>query len=194
MLALRSPLVRLAATLILLGLLTLSILFIKNIVTATWQGDRQEEALYKKSPGCFPREDPTEVDQSLPPCQDVTATVIAKPQNTVVEHYRYRDYPKTHLLLTLQFANRQTQTVGDIYTDMWHSISIGDPVSVTLWRGQVQEVDAHGFSSPIFDEKKWNKAEAGLWPWIVTALLCSFFISLLWRFGRSPVSPPPFLI
>lgn len=191
MIVLRSPLVRIAAGLVLLGLLGVSVLLIKNIVTAAWQGDRQEEALFLRSPGCFPRRDPSEVDASLPPCRNVTLTVIAKPQNTVMDHYRGRDYPKTHRFLTLRDAGGRSQTVGDIYEDMWNSIHVGDPVSVTLWRGQVRRVDANGSSSPIFDETKWNRAEARLWPWIVVGLLCSALLSLLWRLGRT--SAPPFL-
>ena len=193
MFILRTPLVRIAITLVLLGLLSLSVVVVKNIITATWQSDRQEGALYKRSPNCFPHQDPSEVDASLPPCQNVMVTVIDKPQNTVVDHYRYHDYPKTHLLLTLQDTNGQTQTVGDIYKDMWNSIHIGDQVSVTLWRNQVREVDANGYSSPIFDPQKWNKAEANLWPWIVVALMCSFSISLLWRLGRIQTISSSFL-
>ena len=192
MVALRSPLVRLAAALVLLGLLGVSVLVIKNIVTAAWEGDRQEEALFRRSPGCVPRRDTSEVDASLPPCLSVTQTVIAKPQNTTVDHYRGRDYPKTHRLLTLRDAEGRSQTVGDIYEDMWNSIHVGDPVSVTLWRGQVREVDANGYGTPIFDETKWRRAEASLWPWIVVGLLCSALLSLLWRRGRT--SAPPSLL
>ena len=191
MAVLRAPLVRLAVALVLLGLLGVSVLRIKAIVTASWQDDRQEEALYQRSPGCIPRRDPSEVDASLPPCVNVTQTVIAKPQNTTVDHYRGRDYPKTHRRLTLRDAEGRTQTVGDIYEDMWNSIHVGDMVSVTLWRGQVREVDANGYGTPIFDETKWNRAEASLWPWIVVGLLCSALLSLLWRWGRT--SEPPFL-
>lgn len=190
MFALRSPLVRIAAPLVLLGLLGVSVLFIKNIVTAAWQGDRQEEALYKRSPGCFPHRDPSEVDAGLPPCLNVTQTVTAKPQNTVVDHYKGRDYPKTHRRLTLRDAAGQSQTVGDIYQDMWNSIHVGDQVSVTLWRGRVREVDANGYGSPIFDETKWNRMEASLWPWIAVGLLCSALLSLLWRLGRGRTRPP----
>jgi hypothetical protein len=193
MLVFRSPLVRIAATALLLGLIGFSGMSIKNIATVTWQSDQQEEALYKRSPNCFPHRDPSEVDQSLSPCQDVTATVIAKPQNTVINHYRSRDYPKTHLLLTLQYANGQTQTVGDIYTDMWQSLKIGDQVSVTVWRSQVRDVAANGYSSIIVDEKKWNRAFASLWPWGITIVLCSLLIGLLWKFGRERMELPSFL-
>ena len=191
--ALRSPLFRIAGTLALLGLLGVSVLFIRNIVTAAWQGDRQEDALYKRSPGCFPRRDPSEVDPGLPPCLSVLETVTAKPQNTTVDHYRGQDYSKTHRLLTLRDAEGQSQTVGEIYEDMWNSIHVGDQVSVTLWRGQVREVEANGYGSPILDETKWNRAEAGLWPWVVVGLLCSASLSLMWRLGRSRASAPPFL-
>lgn len=75
---------------------------------------------------------------------------------------------------------------------MWNSIHVGDPVSVTLWRGRVREVDANGYGSPIFDETKWSRAEARLWPWIVVGLLCSALLSLLWRLGRAS-APPSFL-
>ena len=193
MAALRSPLVRIAAALLLLALLGVSILFIKNIITTTWQDDRQEEALYQRSPGCFPRRDPSEVNTSLPPCVNVTQTVTAKPQNTVVDYYRGHNYPKTHLRLTLRDANGQSQTVGDIYADMWNSIRVGDPVSVTLWRGRVREVNANGYDSPIFDETKWSRAEASLWPWVVVGLLCSAFLSLLWRLGCGRTRTSPFL-
>ena len=193
MFALRSPLVRIAVTLALLGLLGVSVLLITNIVTAAWQSERQEEALYKRSPGCFPRRDPSEVDAGLPPCLNVTQTVTAKPQNTVSDYRRGRDYPKTHLLLTLRDAEGRSQTVGDIYQDMWNSIRVGDQVSVTVWRGQVREINANGYNSPIFDAMKWKRAEASLWPWIIVGLLCSSLVISLWSVGRSRVSPSPFL-
>ena len=193
MFALRSPLVRVAVALALLGLLGVSVLLIKNIVTASWQGDQQEEALYKRSPGCFPRRDPSEVDVSLSPCLNVTQTVTAKPQNTVVDHFRGHDYPKTHRFLTLRDAGGQSQTVGDIYQDMWNSIRVGDQVSVTLWRGQVREVNANGYGSPIFDETEWNRTKTSLWPWVVVALLCSTLLSLLWRLSRGRTDSGPSL-
>ena len=194
MLALRSPLVRVAVTLALLGLLGVSVLLIKNSVTASWQGDRQEGALYKRSPGCFPRRDPSEVDAALPPCQAVTRTVTAKPQNTVADYRGGRNYPTTHRFLTLRDAGGQSQTVGDIYEDMWNTIHVGDQVSVTLWRGQVREVNANGYGSPIFDETEWNRTKASLWPWIVVALLCSTLLSLLWRRGRGRTDSGQFLV
>lgn len=181
---LRSPLFRTALTLGLLGLLVLSIFSLSNIVSASWRSDRQEGALYKRSPGCFPRLDPSQVDATLPPCRSVTRIVTAKPQNTVVDSYRGRDYPKTRRFLTLRDADGQSQTVGDIYADMWNSIRVGDLVSVTLWRGQVREVSANGSSSPIFDETQWNHVTAELWPWAIIALLCSASLSLLWRLSR----------
>ena len=119
--------------------------------------------------------------------------MIAKPQNTVIDHYRSRDYPKTHLLLTVRYANGQTQTLGDIYTDMWQSIRAGDPISVTIWRSQVKRVEANGYSSIIVDEKKWNKAETSLWPWAIVIVLCSFLITLLWKWGRERRELPSFL-
>lgn len=182
--ALRSPLARITLTLGLLGLLGLSIFFISNIITATWRSDRQEGALYKRSPGCFPRLDPSQVDATLPPCRSVTQTVTAKTQNTTVDHYQGHDYPKTRRFLTLRDAEGQSQTVGSIYEDMWNSIRVGDPASVTLWRGQVREVSANGSSCPIFDETKWNQATAGLWLWIIVGLLSAASLSLLWRLGR----------
>jgi hypothetical protein len=177
----RLRLFRIPVTLVLLGLLALSILCIKNIVTSAWQSDQHEEALYLKSPGCFPRKDASEVDQSLPPCRDIMATVTAKPQNTVVDHYHNHGHPKMQLFLTLQYSNGCTQTVGDIYSDMWNSIGIGSQVSVTLWNNQVKEVAANGYSQSIFDEKKWNHTGVSLAPWIVIGLLCSTCLSLLWR-------------
>lgn len=159
-------------------------LFIKNIVATTWQADKQEEALYHKSPNCFPQQDSSDVDQSLSPCQNVTARVVAKPQNTVVDHYRSRDYPTTHLRLTLQLPEGQTQTVGDIHSDMWQSIHIGDPVSVIVWRQEVRSIDANGYSVSVFDHTKLNQATASTWHWIIVALLCFFALSLLWGFSR----------
>jgi hypothetical protein len=86
MFLLRVSLSRIPITLVLLCLLGLSILFIKNSIESAWQSDRQEEALYLKSPNCFTHRDNSEVNASLPPCQNLMATVIAKPQNMVIDH------------------------------------------------------------------------------------------------------------
>ena len=186
----RLRLFRIPVTLILLGLLALSILFIKNIVTSAWQSDQQEEAIYLKSPNCFTHKDPSEVDQSLPPCQNLMATVIAKPQNTVINHRRSGDYPRTHRFFTLQYTNGYTQTVGDITSDMWNSIGVGSQVSVTLWKNQVKEVDANGYSQSIFDERKWNRTASGLVAWIVLGLISSTSLSLLWKLPNSSARIP----
>jgi hypothetical protein len=177
----RLRLFRIPITLALLCLLGLSILFIKNSLESAWQSDRQEEALYLKSPNCFTHRDNSEVDASLPPCQNLTATVIAKPQNTVIDHRRYSNYPRTHRFFTVQYTNGYTQTVGDIDSDMWDSAQIGSQVAVVLWRGQVKEVDANGYHQSIFDEKKWNRTAAGLVPWVVIALVSSACLRLLWK-------------
>jgi hypothetical protein len=58
----RLRLFRIPITLVLLGLLGLSILFIKNSIESAWQSDQQEEALYLKSPNCFTHKDATEVE------------------------------------------------------------------------------------------------------------------------------------
>ena len=181
----RLRLFRIPATFVLIALIALSIMFIKNGITAAWQSDRQEEALYLKSPNCFTHQDASEVDQSLPPCQNLMATVVVKPQNTVVDHYHFHDYPKTPFLLTLQYTNGYTQTVGDITSDMWNSIPVGSQVSVTLWRNDVKEVAANGYRQSIFDDKKWNQATAGLTPWIFIGLISFACLSLLWKLPNS---------
>lgn len=172
---------RIPMSFVFFGLLVLSIIFIKNEITSAWQSDQQEEAIYLKSPNCFTHKDASEVDPNLPPCQNFMATVIAKPQNTVIKHRRACDYPRTHLLLTLQYANGDTQTVGDITADMWNSISVGSQVSIVLWRNEVKEVDANGYHQSLFDEKKWNRTTAGLVPWIIIGLISSACLSLLWK-------------
>jgi len=102
MFALRSPLVRIGITLVLLGLLGVSVLLIKNIVTAAWQDDRQEEALYQRSPGCFPRRDPSEVNANLPsdgavPCGRLL--IVSRSQGGV---WVTRYYDRDHLPATVQ--------------------------------------------------------------------------------------------
>ena len=184
MLAMRSPLLRLPATLILLVLLGVSVFCIKNIIAKAWRKDRQEEARYLRAPNCFPMSDQSPVDASLPPCENVTWRVTAKPQNTTIDHYRFHDYPKTHCLLTLDDGRGETQTVGDIHQDMWGSIKIGDQVSVKLWQNRVREVTANGYSSTIFDDRDWHQASTALWPWVILGLVCSGCLSLLWRLGR----------
>jgi hypothetical protein len=118
----QSPLLRAGITFVLAGLLITSIVCMKNIVTSTWQGQQREDALYNRSPNCGGTSDASNIDPSLPPCQKITASVISKPQYTTVDHRRYHDYVRAHRQLTLQFSNGRTQTVGDIYEDMWNSI------------------------------------------------------------------------
>ena len=180
-----APLVRIPITLVLFGLLVLSIVSIKNIVTTTFRGIHVEGDLYRHSPNCGAHSDSSEIDPALSPCQNVMATVIAKPQNTTSHFGRYRNYPTTHLLLTLQDVNGQSQTVGNIYQDMWNSIHIGDQVSVQIWRSQIHEVSVNGYSSPIVDKQEENNFTGHLWPWIVTALFSFSLIGILWRSGRS---------
>ena len=177
----RLRLFRIPISLVFLGLLALSIFFIKNNIDAAWQKDQQEEAVYLRSPNCFPHRDASEVDQSLPPCQNLVATITAKPQNTTIDHRRHGDYPRTHRFFTLQYTNGYTQTVGDIGSDMWNSTPTGSQASVILWRSEVKEVDANGYHQSIFDEKKWNQTAAGLVPWIVLGLISSACLSLLWK-------------
>ena len=176
---------RIPISLALIALIALSILFLKNGITSAWQSDQQEEAIYLKSPNCFTHKDASEVDQSLPPCQNLGATIIAKPQNTVVDHRRSGDYPRTHQFFTLQYTNGYTQTVGDIYSDMWNSTPIGSQVAVVLWRGQVKDVDANGYHQSVYDGKNLTRAAAGLTPWIVIGLVSSACLSLLWKLTNS---------
>lgn len=177
-----APLVRIPVTLVLFGLLVLSVLAIKNIVTTAFRGVEQEGSLYRRSPNCGAHSDSSEVNPALSPCQNILATVIAKPQNTVP---RYRNDPRTHLLLTLQDVNGQSQTVGDIYQDMWNSVHIGDQVSVQIWRSKIQKVSVNGYSSPITDKQEENNFTGHVWPWIVTALISFSLIGILWRSDRS---------
>jgi len=187
-----APLVRIPSTIVLFGLLVLSVVTIKNIVTTEFQGIAQEGNLYKRSPNCVPLQDSSEVDPSLSPCQNVMATVIAKPQNTVSDFRGYRNYPKTHLLLTLQNVNGQSQTVGDIQNDMWNSIHVGDQVTVEVWRGQIKSVSTNGYSSSIIDKQKANASVRRLWPWIVMALVSSSLLSILWGTNRNRSLLSPF--
>ena len=184
-----APLVRIPSTIVLFGLLVLSVVTIKNIVTTEFQGIAQEGNLYKRSPNCVPLQDSSVVDPSLSPCQNVMATVIAKPQNTVTN---FRGYPTTHLLLTLQDINGQPQTVGDIQNDMWNSIHVGDQVTVEVWRGQIKSVSTNGYSSSIVDKQKANASVRRLWPWIVMALVSSSLLSILWGTNRNRSLLSPF--
>ena len=174
---------RIPISLALIALIALSILFLKNGITSAWQSDQQEEAIYLKSPNCFTHKDASEVDQSLPPCQNLGATVIAKPQKTLME-YNHIDgvsHLTTHGSFTLQYTNGYTQTVGDIYSDMWNSTPIGSQVAVVLWRGQVKDVDANGYHQSIYDGKNLTRAAVGLMPWIVIGLVSFACLSLLWK-------------
>jgi len=182
---LRIPLIRGVVTVALIGLFCLSVLRIKNIVTATWQKEDREEALYLKSSHCFPNEDPTLVDQSLPPCENFAAAVAAKPQEMVVYHYRSGDHVETHRHLTLHFDNGQVRTVGDIYEDMWNSIHIGDHVAATFWRGKIREVSANGYRSSVTQPGKYDKSTTSLAVWMTVGFVCSFCLNLMWRFGRT---------
>ena len=183
----RAPLLRIPMTLVLVGLIGFSILDMKNIEATSaqaWQKNMREQELYQKAPNCFPHRDASQVDQSLPPCQNVMATVVSKPQKAGGNPLRYHAQPITHLFLTLQFSDGSIQTVGTIYKDMWHSIRVGDQVSVTLWSRQVEEVEANGYRSPIIDTTGWDRGFVRLLPWLAVVLLCLFFISRLWNFGR----------
>jgi hypothetical protein len=184
-----SLILRIVITFALIFLLVTSIVSLKKIVTSTWQGQQRDDALYNKSPNCGGPSDSSNIDTSLPPCQNTTASVIAKPQYTTVDHRRYRDYVKAHRQLTLQFSNGRTQTVGDIYEDMWNSITLGEHISVVIWRGQVMAVNANGDSSPITDPKEWNGFEASLIRWGILAIVCVAGLSLLWRANRRRMVP-----
>ena len=181
---LRSPLGRAARALCLLGLLGLSILFIKNIVTADWRNDQEEMAQYQRSPGCFPHQETTQVDPSLPPCRNEAMTVSAKSQNTTVDHRRSGDYTRVRRFFTLQSAAGPPQTVGDIYEDLWNSVRAGDQVSVTSWRDKVREVSANGYSESINDPQEWDRLSIRLLPWVCLGLLCSALLSLQWHLYR----------
>lgn len=176
----RRPLVRLALTPVLLGLLAVSVLGISSTVTANWQAGLQEATLFTRSPGCVPPRDPAQIDPSLPPCRDETRTVTAKSQSGVMARGQAHDYARAHRFLTLRDAGGGSQTAGDIYEDMWNSVRVGDSVSVTLWRGKAQRVSANSYSSPISDPAQFGRLEAGLWPWAVTGLLGSSGLFYLW--------------
>lgn len=187
---LRSPLGRTVRAVCLLSLLGLSILVIKNGITAGWQDDRQEMALYQRSPGCSPHQDPVQVDPSLSPCWNGAMTVSAKSQNTIVNHRRSGDYPIVHRFFTLQSSAGQAQTVGSINEDFWNSVRVGDQVSVIQWRDKVREVRTNGYSESIIDMQNWNLLEARLLPWVCLGLLCSALLSLQWHlYRRSSVLP-----
>ena len=178
---------RILISLALITLIALSILFLKNGITSAWQSDQQEEAIYLKSPNCFTHRDGSEVDQSLPPCQNLTATVIAKPHKTLMEYSRSKGGSQltTHGSFTLQYTNGYTQTIGEIDSDMWNSAPIGSQVAVTLWRGEVKKVEASGYHQSIYDGKNLTRAAAGLTPWIVIGLVSSACLSLLWKLTNS---------
>lgn len=177
--------VRLPATLLLLGLLAVSILCLKNIVTAAWSNDQQEEARYLRAPNCFPTREASEVDNTLPACQFSSETVVAKLQTTTIHHRRSGDYPSTDRRLALRDGNGNTQTVGDIYVDLWNSVQVGDPVSVTLWKNQIRAVAANGHNESILDGRPLKRAEAALWPWIITVGTYALFLGILWNPRRS---------
>lgn len=182
---LRMPFVRTGVTVALIGLFCLSVLIIKNIVTAGWQTLQREDALYAKSPNCSSRTDPTLVDKTLPPCEDFTAAVIAKLETAKIDSTSDQDYYRKHHQLILRFDNGQVRTVGDIYQDMWYSIHVGDSISVKFWRREVQTVSANGYTSGIFNAKKWDKDKRFLFVWAMVGGVCLCCLDVLWRKPRA---------
>lgn len=182
---LRMPFVRIGVTVALIGLLCLSVLMIKNVVTVGWQNLQREDALYRKSPNCMATTDPVLVDHNLPPCQDFNAAIVAKPQETVVYHGRISNHVVTHRRLTLRFDNGQMRTVGNIYEDMWNSIAIGNQVSVKYWHGQVREVNANGYHCSVDQPVKYGKSATALAVWMVIGFVYSFCLSFMWRKPRA---------
>lgn len=178
---LRMPFVRVGLTVVFIGLFCLSVLMIKTIVTRTWQGEQREEALYLKSPNCFSHNDPTEVDNRLPPCQDFTAIVVAKPHGAVAHNNGTNSSYMKHLQLTLKFPNGTTLTVGDIYQDKWDAIHIGDTAAIKYWHGHVREVNVNGEVSSILDMSRLSKPGPALLSWMVIGFVCSFCLSFMWR-------------
>ena len=183
----RSTSIRLSLTVIFVALLIMSVLIMKKSIVTAWNHDQQKENAYLRAPNCFPRQDPSKVDNSLPPCVDVTLVVTAKPEHTTVDHMHYHDYPTTHRSLTLQGNDGQAQTVGDIYEDMWNSLKVGDPVSATLWQNKIQEVSANGYTTPIIDTSDWNHVRATVVPLGMLAIVCFVCLGILW----SPLSCRP---
>lgn len=178
---LRSPLFRPLATVILVVILAVSVLLVKNNITAMFQQSQQESDRYTHSPGCMPNQDQSQVNPSLPPCREITVAVIAKPENTTVDHFRYHDYSETHRQLTLRDSTGRTETVGDINEDMWNSVRIGDNISAQIWQGKVVDVSADGYSDSIFDEKSENASMSRADVWGIAAIACITLLRLLWR-------------
>lgn len=184
---LRAPLIRTVMILSFAGLIAFSILRVKNIETTSAQASQEnmrKQAFSEKAPNCLPHRDASQVDQSLPPCQSVTAIVVAKPQKPDGDPLRSYAHPRVKLLLTLRFSDGSFQTVGSIYKDMWNTLRVGDQVSVTVWGTQVEDVKANGYSCPIIYMTGWDGGIIRLLPWLALVLLCSYCISRLWAVGR----------
>ena len=178
---------RILISLALIILITLSIVCVRNRTVSVWQNYQQKDAIYLKSPNCVMHTDGSEVDQSLPPCQNLGATVIAKPHKTLME-YNHIDgvsHLTTHGSFTLQYTNGYTQTIGEIDSGMWNSAPIGSQVTVTLWHGQVKEVEANGYHQSIYEGKNLTRAASGLTPWIIIGLVSFVCLSLLWILTNS---------
>ena len=128
------------AGLIIVGMFMLAGLIIAGRGLLDFRHSSQPEAEYDRSPNCTPD---SPASSTLPPCQDETMTVVAKPQSISYSHGR----PHHYYSLALRSADGATANVGNMGESLWRSVTVGDPVSAQVWHHQITRVRANDHES-----------------------------------------------
>ena len=180
----RSTGLRLPIILILIVLIPLSgWLFWRDLSTG-WQLNQQESSDYLHAPGCFPPKEDDPQDPGLPPCSYAWASVAA-----MTTHEVRSKINASGLRTAYDIAIRDQTGMIHWYYDTWDSFysecTVGEPVSLKYWKGQIMELDAGGnsympntISRDVTDDIRLS------WGWLLVSFTSLSILAGMFRFRR----------
>ena len=142
---------------------------------------------YRQSPGCIPNA--SDVNPSLPPCQDLPVILTHKERTTSYSNKMGREYNTNSLEVQDGAGHSHHLTwVGD---DLWESVKVGDQITATTRMGHIGHLVYNGSSSTVFDtaDHSLPLMEGGTRTWLFV-FIAGFCGLALWNILRRLRTPP----